>query len=304
MAAAKQSRLPGAVIVALTGIGIGAVATYALWSADVPKADDGRASINRLAENMRQGDPADLDAEHLAQVVNALVQTLDSEIKERNVLARQVEDLQAQLTDLQQGLGMRAMDAAQEGIILDEGQRVPAGRPGVDERLARAGFTPRQVESLRRLEAELQMQRIDLSDRAMREGWANEPRFFDEYNRLGNEGDMVRAEIGDDAYDRYLYASGRTNRVAVGSVIPTSPAEKAGLQPGDVIVSYGGERVFDGQQLVTLRSSGDRGVPVAVEVIRGGQAMQITMPRGPMGIQTAPFTSDPASPERQPGQRD
>ncbi|MEE8157099.1 MAG: PDZ domain-containing protein, partial [Gammaproteobacteria bacterium] len=78
--------------------------------------------------------------------------------------------------------------------------------------------------------------------------------------------------------------------------IETSPAQQAGLQPGDIIRSYAGERVFSSQQLVNLRSAGVKGIPVTVEIIRDGQLMQITMPRGPMGVQTRQVVVDPTAP--------
>ncbi|MFQ6004224.1 MAG: PDZ domain-containing protein [Woeseia sp.] len=93
-----------------------------------------------------------------------------------------------------------------------------------------------------------------------------------------------------------FFASGRPNRVAVRTVIETSPAEQAGLQPGDVIRSYAGARVFSSEQLVNLRSAGVKGMPVTVEIVRDGELMQITMPRGPMGIQTRQDVVDPSAP--------
>jgi S1-C subfamily serine protease len=102
--------------------------------------------------------------------------------------------------------------------------------------------------------------------------------------------------LGDAAYDRYLYASGQPNRIAVTSVIQTSPAETAGLRPGDILLQYGGERIYSAQQLTSLRSSGARGAPVTVDIIRDGQPLRITMPRGPMGIQTELSLVDPAAP--------
>jgi serine protease Do len=102
--------------------------------------------------------------------------------------------------------------------------------------------------------------------------------------------------MGDAEYDSYLYASGMPNRIAVTNVIQTSPAEAAGLRRGDIIMQYGGEKVYSSQQLTELRSSGERGAPVAVDVIRDGQPMRITMPRGPMGIGNESTSVDPAAP--------
>ena len=108
----------------------------------------------------------------------------------------------------------------------------------------------------------------------------------------------MRDELGDDGFDRYLYAMGRPNRVVVGSTMETSQARKAGLERGDVIVRYGGEPVYSNWHLVRLRSSGKLGAPVIVEITRDGQPMQITMPRGPMGFGGSQESIDPRTNSR------
>ncbi len=55
----------------------------------------------------------------------------------------------------------------------------------------------------------------------------------------------LRKEMGDAEYEKYLTGTGRPTEVRVMDVLASSPAEKAGLRPGDQIVSYAGTRVFD-----------------------------------------------------------
>jgi S1-C subfamily serine protease len=141
------------------------------------------------------------------------------------------------------------------------------------------------------------MGQIELDDRARREGWVNTPRYVQESQDLSTGAAVIRNALGDELYDRYLFASGLPNRIAVGSVIETSPAEKAGFLRGDVVVRYGGEKVYSTQQLVNLRSSGEGGEPVTVEILRNGQLLQLTMPRGPMGMSTGPTLVDPTAPQ-------
>ena len=93
-----------------------------------------------------------------------------------------------------------------------------------------------------------------------------------------------REQLGDGAYEKYLKATGRPTRVMVSEVIPTSPAESAGLQPGDSIVSYGGGRVFNMGDLMRRTFEGVEGEPVLVEVDRQGVLTQFYLPRGPLGI--------------------
>lgn len=262
------------------------------------------AAPGSLSERLTLGKRSNLDPNELARIVESLVEVLDQEIAERHILAEQLEDLRSEMSDLQENLRIRVEAAfADERNAADEVQIDSGFQPDfqveqtVEGRLAAAGFTPQQVEHLRRREAEAQMRQVELDDQARREGWANTPRHMEEMSRLMNAGNGLRQELGDDAYDRYLHATGRPNRIAVGNVIPYSPAAQAGLQPGDIIVSYGGQRVFSPMQLNDQRSAGIKGAPVTVEIVRNGERMEITMPRGPMGVQPQPYYADPRIPE-------
>lgn len=64
--------------------------------------------------------------------------------------------------------------------------------------------------------------------------------------------------------------------VAVQAVVPGSPAAAAGIQPGDVFLSFGGERPTDGEHLTRLCRATAPGDPVAVTVWRGGAELQLT----------------------------
>ena len=97
---------------------------------------------------------------------------------------------------------------------------------------------------------------------------------------------LLRAEIGDDEYEQYLEASGRPTTVAVNSVMESSPGAVAGLQPGDRIVSYDGQRVFNTFDLNRQTMQGTPGATVVVDIVRDGAPMQVVLPRGPIGIYT------------------
>ena len=292
-----DSRIFAFVVAVAVGAGIGAFTAARMASDDSSSETDSRHVAATLAERLTSVEPNELDPEQVAQIVDSLMQILDEEIKERQVLAEQLEEVRSEMAELQQNLRARVEEA-----FLDTPRTEDVRSPDAqvnqsqEERLAASGFTPQQFEDLRRREEGAQMQQIELNDRAIREGWVNSPRYFEELNRLTSGTDSIRRELGDDAYDRYLYASGRPNRIAVGSVIATSPAEQAGFKTGDVIRSYGGERVFSSAQLVNLRSAGKIGTSVVVEIVRDGELMQITMLRGPMGVQTRPDRVDPFAP--------
>ena len=96
--------------------------------------------------------------------------------------------------------------------------------------------------------------------------------------------DTLREELGDADYERYLEASGRATRVSVSSVIESSPAQAAGLRPGDEIINYDGQRVFSMTDLNRQTMGGEPGETVVVDVMRDGNLVQVAMPRGPLGI--------------------
>ena len=97
-------------------------------------------------------------------------------------------------------------------------------------------------------------ERLQLQDRAKREGWFNTARYYEELFALQRAHESLRPEIGDENYDRLLYALSYYNRVRVQDVIQFSPAEQAGLQPGDRIIEYNGQRVFSDYELNALTS--------------------------------------------------
>jgi S1-C subfamily serine protease len=97
-------------------------------------------------------------------------------------------------------------------------------------------------------------------------------------------GRTMRTELGDADYERYLAATGRPTSVGVRDILASSPAETAGLMPGDEIIAYDGRRVFDMRELNALTLEGTAGESVVVDVRREGRTVQLVMPRGPIGI--------------------
>jgi len=281
-----NSRILALLVAVGIGAGIGAAVVSRLGS-DGSTADSVQKPAALVAaEKLAQGASGELDPEQLSQIVESLAQILDKEISERRALEEQLEAVQAEVATLRQFFG----DSSDVEVSRQVEEQVDRSR---EDSLTAAGFTPQQMETIRQYEGQALMRQVQLDDQARREGWVNTPRYNQEMYELFGGSNTIHQHLGDDGYDRYLFATGRPNRIAVGTVIPTSPAEQAGLQTGDVIKSYGGERVFSSQQLTELRSAGKSGSTVTVEIIRDGQPMQITMPRGPMGIQTGGQLVDP-----------
>ena len=96
------------------------------------------------------------------------------------------------------------------------------------------------------------------------------------YNMLiGPEHKVVRGSIGISFQPALSSAVGRmygfTNGVMVSTVTPNGGAAKAGLQPGDVIVSIDGRNIKDGDDLVADISARHVGSMVKLGYLRNGK---------------------------------
>ena len=160
--------------------------------------------------------------------------------------------------------------------------RSPEGRRTA---LVKQGFAPDRAEWIIQREAQLQVQAMQARFDARRSG---EP--FDSFDISLNPELSLRAEIGDSEYEQYLTANGRPTAVEVGSVIESSPGQLAGLQSGDQITGYDGQRVFSTMELTQQTMQGEPGESVVVDIVRDGAPMQIVLPRGPIGVATRRFS--------------
>ncbi len=167
----------------------------------------------------------------------------------------------------------------------DSPVRVPA-RPftrGIQpEALAELGASEAEAVLLQERWNQWELDRLYAQNQASREDYADTPRYRDEVRDLR---DNLQHDIGDEDFDRLLYAAGQGNRVVVHGVIPESPAAAAGLESGDIVISYGGKRVYNPIELKQLTAEGRVGQRTAIEVDRGGTSIRYYLPRGPMGLQ-------------------
>jgi hypothetical protein len=150
---------------------------------------------------------------------------------------------------------------------------------GRSDRLVEAGFAPDRAEWIVQRESELQMDSMQAVFEARQSG----ERLDRSDSRLDPD-NALRAEIGDTEYEQYLEANGRSTSVAVGTVLESSPGQRAGLQTGDEIVGYGGQRVFSYGELSERTMSAQPGQSVVVDIIRDGSPMQVVVDAGPIGI--------------------
>jgi hypothetical protein len=147
------------------------------------------------------------------------------------------------------------------------------------ERFIAAGLTPERAQWIVARSQELRMQALQEQYDAAREGRPIDPSLA-----VFAPASTLRDELGDADYERYLQALERPTSVYVRDVLATSPGARAGLKPGDQVVSFDGQRVFDMSDINRLVLEGQPGQVVAVDVIRDGQLVQLYVPRGPIGI--------------------
>ena len=190
--------------------------------------------------------------------------------------------------------------AAAEPPLQAAAQAAAAGAPNLGEdlwfdapALAQANLPPHEVDRLKRLFEESELEVLQLRDRATREGWAGTPRFLQELydTRAG-----LRAQVGDETFDWLLYATGRSNRVVARALLSNGAAAQAGVQAGDTILSYDGRAIFKWGELQNLTRQGEAGRPVVMEVVtQGGERRRVTVPSGPLGVQLAQARVAPES---------
>ena len=220
--------------------------------------------------------------------LEALEDAFAAEVDQRVALEARVAELEAQLEALGEvpkrgpgarenaGAGLDPAIAEQRARVRREAGATPEERQRLAiDRLIAAGFAPDRAEWINRRTQELRMQTMQSQYEARREG---RPPPADV------EATTLRAELGEQDYERFLTAQGRPTSVNIMGVLASSPAERAGLQQGDEIVSYDGKRVFDVQELNELTLGGTSGESVVVDVRRNGQNLQLVLPRGPIGV--------------------
>ena len=153
------------------------------------------------------------------------------------------------------------------------------------DNLIRGGIDPALAEDIVRRKNSIELQRLALQDRATRDGYLNTPRYYDELAEINKQDISLREELGDDRYDEYLYNSKQNNRIRISSVMLGSAAEQAGIEKGDIVLSYDNQRMFSWQELKDATSEGELGEYVAINIYRQGEIYSFSVPRGPLGIQ-------------------
>ncbi len=256
----------------------------------------GAWSAKATSPSETQGDAADSvgafnTAAPLEERIAALERAVSGERDARLVLEEQLHGLYAELerfdspemTELLRTLAENSQ-AREQARIQQAGRRDRGARMRDRSelrigQLVAGGFTEDRARQILEFEDETRMAALQAEYEAQRNGET-----FNRWEWASNYQANLRERLGDAEFEKYLTAQGGQASVTVREVIGSSPANRAGLRPGDQILSYDGKRVFGMNDLRSMAFSGDPGEDVIVDIERNGQRMQLVLPRGPLGI--------------------
>jgi len=223
--------------------------------------------------------------------VLSLERELEEERNARDVLEEQLLAILEQLDGYGPGVGpMQRELATSENASNDTQVRsrnrqrdaVARMRDFRDRRIAglvENGYSEDEAKRLLKLESDAQFEVMQAIYEAQRNGDS-----LDLFSNSMSAQPTLRSKIGDAEYERFLVAQGQRTNVQVASVLEGSPGGKAGLRPGDEIISYNGERTFSMTDLRELTMAGEAGENAVIEIDRDGVRMQLSIPRGPIGM--------------------
>ena len=279
-------------VVIITGIGI----IIGLLLQKPQLTDVASPSISELDSATKNSSTFDgkqnsnLDSsQQIAQIQSQLTQEIDN----RKQLQEQVTKLQEQLAKLNN------TNSTDNGDMSDTQNRpsttistAQSSRMNMaqnhswfnESALLEVGVDEAEANRLRQLYEQVEMDKLYLRDKAIREGWMGQSKYRKERDALDAKLDSLRDDLDETTYDAFLYASGRPNRVVVNSALTNSPAAKAGIQPGDTVLKYNNKKVYTAGELRDLTTQGELNALVSVEYERNGEIYTVYVPSGPLGI--------------------
>ena len=236
-------------------------------------------------------------AEGITERLALLEQGIESERQHRVQLQSELDELKQQNAELSEwlanstGTTRNGASAVEDGDLPEiennrnqNGDRRNNNQDPAERQLnalVSGGFDEYQAQEIIRLSEEIQVQILNAQYEASLNGErANTGELLAEASQ------QLRTSLGEQDYEKYLEATNQSTSVGIRNVLESSSAQLAGLQEGDDIISYNGERVFNVNELNRLSSSADISGNVVVEVLRDGIPTTVALPPGPLGITT------------------
>jgi C-terminal processing protease CtpA/Prc len=199
-------------------------------------------------------------------------------------LEDKVAELEARVLELEEALDSQPAPGAAKQTSSVDIRSTRMNRLLTTKALVKAGLSEDMAADIVRRRNDIELRKLELQDRASREGYLGTTRYSRELTAVVEEQITLREELGDAAYDQYLYANGMPNRVKINSVMLGSTAEEAGVKDGDLVLTYADQRVFEWTELKNATSEGELGEYVNMDISRDGQPMSLWVPRGPLGV--------------------
>lgn len=265
-------------------LSIGFVSAYVIFNHEAPnpvKSTSVSTDINNDTDSPVSSENnqrlADLEAElsHVKQQLEQIKLTVN-DLSSNNITS--LDDLSG--TTESDFLASALTSATNNRYATNYNQRVY----NVDS-LIQGGIAPGLAEDIVRRKNSIELKRLELQDHATRDGYLNTQPYLDELEEINRTDISLREELGDQSYDEYLYNSKQNNRVRIASVMLGSPAELAGLEKNDTVLSYDNKRMFDWQELKDATAQGALGEYVSLSVYREGEIYSFSVPRGTLGVQ-------------------
>ena len=244
--------------------------------------DASRTESEGTARN--DGPPEDV-AERVLQLEQMLLEEREARIALENSLATLFEEIDTLGIAEERAVAEQEARVARQETLPQEARRRDRSNWAQDynerriARMVEGGFTEEEARNLIERESAA-------SYEAMRAAWEAERsgERWDPFAAWNDPQRILRESVGDAAYERYLESQGQPTSVEVTQILADSPGARVGLEPGDRISSYNGERVFSITDLRRLTMQGQPGEDAIIEVMRDGVLMQLTLPAGPIGI--------------------
>ena len=210
---------------------------------------------------------------------------LQAEIIARQVLEQKLTALSQQMAAFGNNLqSIQETESDEQAINNSELEASRTNQEWFNEQaLIDNGMDRIEASELRVFFEQLEMERLYLRDQSVREDW-NRDQLREAMRALDSREIELKTRLGETAYDSYLYASGRPNRVAVTSVLESAQAGTAGIKPGDHIIRYDNQRIYNWRDLREATAGGSISDTVALEVEREGETIEFYLARGPLGI--------------------
>ena len=235
----------------------------------------------------------DLDPD-LASVLRSMQHQLQTQKARQNELAEELARLRLETGEVSPGIIAQAQD---DDVTGEDNSKIypPDLVPGNQNEavLLEAGFNSTDAREIAERLDSIAMERLNLRYELAGED-IDRREYRESLTNLPSTRELLQNTYGDDAYDRYLYATGRSNRLVVNEVYKGSPAENIGLLPGDMVISWDNQRVYSSRDLMSIATNNKSNDSVRLRIERDGSQFELYIPWGPLGITSRRARVDPS----------